>query len=347
MSKSKIKQIFNKLGIDDTYTRKQKFVFDKVKTNAFPKKNYNAMADLLMLPTTEKGYKYCLTVVDIWSNYMDFEPMKGKTSKECLDALLKIFKRNYIDKPKASLKTDSGTEFQGVFTQWLRNRGIAHLQSLPNRHKQIANVENLNKQLGLIFLTYLTDKSISLGYEYTNWDDIVNDVRRELNAIKTHRKDENPYTYPMAKPNITSPPKYNENDLVYRILEKPEGIGGNKEYGNFRVGDRRYDLIPRKIKKVFLYENNWRYMLNGFENVAYAEAELLPAKEKEEMYEVESIRDEKKDKNKVFYLIKWKGYKVNESTWEAKTELLKDLGQEKLDQLIDDYKESLKPKKKK
>jgi hypothetical protein len=343
---SKIKQIFEKIGIDDTYTKKAKYKFDTVKANTFPKHGFNAMADLLMLPKTDSGYQYCLTMIDIWSNFFDFEPMKTKTAKETLQAMLNIFKRNYIDKPKASLKTDSGGEFQGVFDKWLRDHKIAHLQSLPGRHKQTANVENLNRQLGRIFMSFLTDKSIALGYEYTNWTDIEKDVRIELNKIKTHPKDEDPYTYPMSTPNVQSPPKYKVGDLVYRPLEKPEGISGNKEFGRFRVGDRRFDLVPHKIKQVFLYQNNFRYMLNGFENVAFAEAELLPAKEAEEMYVVEAIRDEKKEKNKIYYLIKWKGYKVSENTWEPKAELLTDLGKERLDQLIDDYKESLKPKKK-
>ncbi len=341
-----MKQIFNKIGIDDTYTKKEKYKFDKVRKNTFPKGGYNQMADLLMLPKTDKGYQYCLTMTDLWNGYIDFEPMKTKTAKESLEAMLKIFKRNYIDQPKASLKTDNGGEFQSVFDKWLKDHHIAHLQSLPNRHQQMSNVENLNKQLGKIFMTYLTDKSIKLGYEYTNWDDIVNDVRKELNAIKTHPKDQNPYTYPMPEPDINAPPKYNVGDLVYRPLEKPENISGNREYGKFRVGDRRYDLIPRKIRQVFLYDNNWRYQLEGFENVAYAQAELLPAKEKEVMYEVKSIIGEKKEKGKLFYLIWWKNYPKKEATYEPKTELLKDLGTERLNQLIEDYKESLKIKKK-
>jgi hypothetical protein len=42
-------------------------------------------------------------------------------------------------------------------------------------------------------------------------------------------------------------------------------------------------MVPRKVKNVYLYENNWRYRLAGFENVAYAEAELKPAVEEQEL----------------------------------------------------------------
>lgn len=343
---AKIGNIFKKLNIDDTYTKKPKYKFDKVRSSTFPKHGYNEMADLLMLPKTDSGYKYCLTMVDLWSNYFDFEPMKTKTAKESLEAMLKIFKRHYLTQPEASLKTDSGAEFQGVFNQWLHEHHIAHLVSLPNRHRQLANVENLNKQLGKIFMTYLTHKSIELGHEYTNWDDIVDDVRQELNKLKIHPKDENPYTYPMSEPNISSPPKYNVGDIVYRVLEKPSSIGGNQLYGSFRSGDRRFDLVPRKVSKVFLYNNNWRYILTGFPQVAYAERELLPAKEKEERTEIKAIIGKKKENGVVKYLVHWKGHKKSESTYESESNLKEDLGQEGFDELIEDYKESLKRKRK-
>jgi hypothetical protein len=31
---------------------------------------------------------------------------------------------------------------------------------------------------------------------------------------------------------------------------------------------------------VLAYKNSWRYLINGFPNVSYDEAELMPAKEK-------------------------------------------------------------------
>lgn len=55
--------------VDETYTKlnsRQKY--DKVRNNIPPLGNYNQMADLLMLPTTAKGYRYLLVVVDLWSN---------------------------------------------------------------------------------------------------------------------------------------------------------------------------------------------------------------------------------------------------------------------------------------
>jgi len=153
---SKIDAIFKKLKIDDSLTKNIVYKFPKVKDYVFPKKGYNYQADVLMLPTTKEGYKYLLTMVDLWSNYVDFEPTKDKKASTMLNAMKEIFKRDYLNKPKASIKTDNGTEFKDQFTKYLHDNNILHLTTLPDRHKQLGNVENLNKLVGKILMTYLT-----------------------------------------------------------------------------------------------------------------------------------------------------------------------------------------------
>jgi hypothetical protein len=329
---SKIQQILNKIGASDTFTKKDKYKFDKVHDNAFPMNGYNDMADLLMLPTTKEGYKYILSVVDIWSNYCDIEPLKTKTASETLKGMLKIFKRHYVVQPKASIKTDNGGEFKDVFDKWLREHHIAHLLNLPDRHSQMANVENLNRQVGRIIMTYLTGKSIDTGHDHNEWLSIVPIIRDELNKMKIHPKDENPFTYRMGKINIKALNKYDVGSIVYRPLEKP----ANGAYGKFRSGDNRYDLVPRKVKKVFLYNNNWRYILIDFPNVAYAEAELKPARETEEKYEVRKIIGKRTRNKQIEYLVWYKREKKAQATWQPKAMLLED----GLDDYITEYEQN-------
>ncbi len=332
--------IFDKIGASETYTKKEAHKFDKFKDNTYPVGGYNYMADILMLPETSKGYKYILSVVDLYNKYFDIEKMKTKTAKETIASLLKIFKRKYLKDTKLiSIKTDNGGEFKESFDTWMRKQKIAHLYSLPDRHSQMAPVENLNRQLGRLFMTYLTDKTMKLGKDYNDWDDIIDIVRTELNLVKNHPKDKDPFTEPMVVPDIKASPKYKVDDIVYRPLEKPEGVFGTK----FRAGDLRFDLVPRKVKKVLLYKNNWRYILHGFETVSYAESELLKAKEKEEKWIVQQIRDKRTVNKKIEYLIKWKHLKVAEASWEPKENLIED----GLEDMIKEYEDTHKKKVKK
>lgn len=45
---------------------------------------FNYMADLLYLPKTRQKYLYLFTMVDIWSNHCDFEPIKDKKASTVL-----------------------------------------------------------------------------------------------------------------------------------------------------------------------------------------------------------------------------------------------------------------------
>ena len=84
---------------------------------------------------------------------------------------------------------------------------------------------------------------------------------------------------------------------------------------------------------------------------AYTKNELLPVKEneiapreemirptkkgKQELYYVEKILDNKKEKNRIYYLIKYKG--IKEPSWEPKTSLIKFIPD-----MINEYEESKK-----
>ena len=75
------------------------------------------MCDLLFLPKTPNGFNYLLVVTDIYNSKFNIEPIKNKDSHTVLDALLNIFKRDYLDKPKGLISTDAGTEFKAVFNK--------------------------------------------------------------------------------------------------------------------------------------------------------------------------------------------------------------------------------------
>ena len=109
--KSGLNKLLNKLEIDETLTKapKKQKIFNKVKDNVTPIEDYNYMADLLELPTTKKGFKWLLVVVDLANDAFDIEPLKNKESKTTLQGLKNIFKRDILKVPEMSFTTDGGT----------------------------------------------------------------------------------------------------------------------------------------------------------------------------------------------------------------------------------------------
>ena len=314
-------KLLKRLKIDSTYTNKPRVKFDSVKQNTFPMGGFNYMADLLHLPKTRKKYLYLLSMVDIWSNNCDFEPIKDKKPSTVLIAMKKIFKRGILPQPQSSIRTDGGTEFKDVFHKWLYDHNIFHRLGEPYRHQQMSNVERLNFELGKIFNGYMNKKEIETGQEYREWSDILDFVRTELNKERNIMPDKDLFNYKF--PDVQTNSKYKVGDIVYYRSDVPlSALGYKQPTKKFRVGDYHFNIYnPRKIKQILYYPKNVRYLLDGKMNVSYAESELKPASDAK--YIVKKILDKKKEKNKIYYLIWWKNYNKCDSTWEPRSNLIK------------------------
>lgn len=271
-----MKAILQKLGAYDELTipLKKETKFTHVIDNVPLKEDYNFMADLLFLPSDKRGNKYCLSMVDLATNEIDFEPLKNKRPETVLKGMEKIFKRGILKKPYASLATDAGSEFKGVFHKWLYDEDIYHKVGVPERHKQMSTVENLNKQLGILFNAYMNKKEKETGKVNKQWTEIIDFVRTELNA---HRKRDLNKIQQNEEFDFKKKQKFNVGDLVFYKSEIPlNALGKKQTTKNFRVGDYRYYPEPKRIKQVFYYTGDvpHRYQLEGLTNVSYTENEL-------------------------------------------------------------------------
>lgn len=341
--KNTIGDLLKKLDIDETYTKPlKKYKFDKVKQNTFPQQDFNFMMDTMTLPKTKEGYNHLLTVVDLWSDEVDFEPLKGLTANEALEAFKKIIKRPHLNLPKGSIRSDNGGEFKGDFDKFLKDKKILHRFSLEYRHKQNANVENLNGILGRILMTYLTNKEMKLNKSYNEWTDILPVVRKELNKMRK-KPDGDPFNLDTI-PFNTFEPLYKVGDIVIKKHEKPHNALGYREHGKFRKGDLRFDVKNKlKVVKVLNYPNNNRYILNKLPNVSYVEQELKKVDDEEEYFEVNQIIDKKKVGGIVYYKVWFLKELKSKARWIKE----KDLRDDGLDDYILWYEDQVKKDAKK
>lgn len=358
-----MKNILDKLNINETYTKpvyKQK-VFNHVKNVVPPIKSFNYMADLLHLPEDKQGFRYALVVVDLADDSFDIEKLKAKSPSDVLAAMKIMFKRGkYIKEPEASIKTDSGTEFQSVFHKYLYSNSIMHKVAPPNHHRALSNVENLNKQLGRLFNGYMNTKEQETGKTYKEWTDVIDTVRDELNKFRikklpkyedyykaiTEEKLPDYYKYEKVSP-------FKVGDVVFHILDAPNDALGDKQNTKaFRVGDVRWNTTePKKITKIIYMRDEpfIRFMLQNISNRSYTANELMLApKEKESKYKVKEIIDKKTVKKNVYYLVWWKNYKKDAATWELKKNLIEDGLEDYINafEIQDIYNKKMKDKKK-
>jgi hypothetical protein len=332
--------LIKELGINEEFQQKAikpKKTYSNFRDNLPPIEDYNLMVDTLHLPKDKKGYSILLVAVDLATREFDIEPMKSavdkKTKKEAitaedaLNALKAMFKRKHIKKPYASLSSDGGPEFKASFHKYCFDNSILHTVSERGRHKQQAPVESLNRQLGRLFNGYMNKMELKTGKDYCEWTDIIDVVREKLNKIRkvpATAKSMKDVTYKV--PDIITKPKFKEGNLVYRLLDHVENALGKKQpTEQYREGDYRWDRIPRRIEQVFIYTGHqtYRYQLKGLPHVSFADWELKPSKEEEELFEVRQFLESRKVGNKIELLTWYYNEKKAESSWQPRSEMIK------------------------
>lgn len=239
-------------------------------------KDIDHQADLLFLPQDEDGSKYCLVVVDVGTRLVDAEPLKNKSQSTINNAIKKIYDRGILSKPKR-ITTDAGTEFNGL----QKALGIGVRRALPQRHRQVAIVEAMNKKIGrAVFIAQYARELVRDTID-TNW---VKDLPHIIKLLNKKQIEKNKKTKPDPRRTIDSPPTYIPKNIlevgqkVHRILDGPRSLQGQKLSGNFRHTDIRFNPKPDVIESIVLTPGQpLMYRLKGINNTLYTEGQLRPA----------------------------------------------------------------------
>ena len=108
------------------------------------------LVDMSSFSRSNKGYKFLLTVIDVYSKYGWTVPLKTKTGKEVASALVKLFK---IAVP-SRLWTDKGAEFYNQHVRRALEANNVTLYYTDNEEKSSA--ERWNRTMKRIMWKYFT-----------------------------------------------------------------------------------------------------------------------------------------------------------------------------------------------
>lgn len=286
--------------------------------------------DLLFLPQDGK-YKYLLVAVDVATRSSDFEPVADKKSSTIVDALKKIYSRQYLNMPYM-FQVDDGSEFKDDFKKYVNkhNRGVRTAQTA--RHRQQAVVEKWNQFIGKALTYRMLVKEIETGKRNTEWTQYLPRLRKFMNAKFKKKPKEVPLDAPVCKG--SSCDLLDVGTVVHVALDKPRAIGNTSITERFRTGDLRWS-DPAVIDDVLLTPGlPPLYVIEGYPNVAYTKNQLLIARNQtkpeleEDEFEIYRFRGKRTRRRKVEYLIEYKGYpKRSDFEWKTRTELVKLLGE--------------------
>ena len=280
--------------VDDTWSA------DLVDMQAFSKEN--------------KGTKYLLTVIDVFSKYAWAVPLKNKTGESVTDAFNKIVSgkgRVSEGRMPQNLWVDEGKEFYNKTFQSFLNKNKINMYHTFNEGKAVV-IERFNRSLKRIMWKYFTANNT---YTY------LNDLPKMLEQYNNTKHSSINMTPIQAS-------KQSNKGTVYFNLYGDLKVLKNKP--KFKIGDRvRLSKIKRHFEKG--YTPNWTeeiFIIDGIQNTnprtytirdlnnelvqgSFYEQELLSTKQ--EVYRIEKVI--KRDYKKKQALVKWKGYSDKFNSW--------------------------------
>ena len=219
--------------------------------------DHTHQADVLFLPHDKIGkkiYAYALVIVDVATGQTDGEPLlfqegwNGPTSEDVSNAIVKIYKRKILSKPKL-LVSDSGQEFQGEkFQDFLEKNAISWKKAIGKRHRQIGLAERRNYSIGKAIMVRQHAESMITQQETRHWvkywPDLIKAVNDRFSHSPTTEKDlEKKYGDPWkAKQKILPIGTRVRVQLTDPVDFKERGIKSHWRAGDFRWGQDIYKI---------------------------------------------------------------------------------------------------------
>jgi len=113
------------------------------------------LIEVVNIAKYNQGYRYLLTVVDVFSKYAWVQPLKSKTGKTVTEAMSKILKGG---RAPVNLQTDDGKEFYNkTFQALMKQKGIHHFSTRGDTKASV--VEQFNRTLKERLYRYFTVKN--------------------------------------------------------------------------------------------------------------------------------------------------------------------------------------------
>ena len=264
-----------------------------------------------LLSKYNKGIRFLLSVIDIFSKYAWVVPLKDKKGLSIVKAFQSILKQSNSAQHVKPNKTwvDKGSEFYNAyFKKWLRDNGIV-MYSTHNDGKS-AVAERFIRTIKSKLYMYMT--SISKNVYIDKLDDIVDEYNSTYHTtIKMKPIDVKDNTYINADKEINNKdPKFKVGDHVR--ISKYKSIFAKGYMPNWS----EEVFVIKKVKNTV----PWTYVINDLngEEITGTLYEKELQKTNQEEFRIEKVIRRKEDK----LYVKWKSYNNSFNSWIDKASLV-------------------------
>ena len=276
------------------------------------------LAEVGLIADYNDGYRYILTVIDIFSRYAWARPLKSKRGEEVATAFKSIFDEGRIPK---RVQTDQGREFENRHVRALFDEHNVELFSVKSAYKA-ALVERFNRTLKHRLWRYFTAENKQV------WTDVL---QRAVHAYNhsVHRSIK-------RKPAEVTAEEVGE--LRELMANRPKPPRGKED---IHIGDT---VRISKVKSVFAkgYLPSWTeeiftvtdinqkdqpttYKLKDYsgEEVegSFYRHEIQPIIKTDDVYLVEKVLKRQRRQGIMWCLVKWQGYPASMNSWVRQSDI--------------------------
>lgn len=276
------------------------------------------LADVQLLANQNYGYRYILTVIDIFSRFAWARPLKTKRGEEVASAFKDIFDEGRIPR---RVQTDQGKEFENRYVFKLFQQHNIELFSVKSAYKA-AIVERFNRTLKNKLWRYFT---MSMKQ---NWTNILQDIVKSYNH-SIHR------TLGCKPVDVTSNTSGDIRDKVF-LRQPPRG-----KKTDIKLGDQ---VRISKVKSTFAkgYLPNWTEEIFTVSDInrknnpitfklkdyrgeeiegSFYRQEIEPVIHKSDLYIMEKVLKTERRRGETWCFVKWVGYPASMNSWVRKSDI--------------------------
>ena len=270
------------------------------------------LAEVGLIANKNQGYRFILTVIDIFSRYAWARPLKSKQGEEVATAFKDIFLEGRIP---LRIQTDQGKEFENRHVRALFREHDIELFSVKSAYKA-AIVERFNRTLKHRLWRYFTAENKQ------EWTKVLQAVVHAYNH-SIHRSIK-------RKPaNVTSADVGKMRDEMAQRPEPAKGkddipVGETVRISKVKsVFDKGY--LPNWTEEIFTVasinrkKKPFMYKLKDYSNEivegSFYRHEIQPITKTDDVYLVERVIRRKRQHGEMWCFVKWQGYPASMNSW--------------------------------
>lgn len=277
------------------------------------------LADMNFYKDANDGYRYILVVIDIFSRKVWVEPIKTKTAVSALEAFQKILKK--MDKTPIKINADDGSEWKGIFGQFLKKNNIDLYHTYSEFHSSI--VERFHRTLKDMINKYFTEHQTHRYID--NLQTFINTYNNKKHSTLKMSPNEasKPENYNLAFDNQYGKQEFisQKSDAIFKVGDfvrisrtknKFEKEGFNWSQEIFTIADVKLTNPPTYIIK----DSKGEIIKGSFYGPELQKTKL------NDIFLVEKILKKRTLKGEKQVLIKWLGYDDSFNSWEPEETLI-------------------------